>query len=106
MSLVIAEIEAERARQVEAEGWTPEHDDKHTDFELAAAAAAYTRHVAQFFGSPNGGGYQMAVPPLVWPWEAKEWKPKDRRSDLIKAAALIVAEIERIDRAKQRTEAR
>lgn len=35
--------------------------------------------------------------PLSW---AKSWlKPKDRRRDLIRAAALIIAEIERLDRA-------
>jgi hypothetical protein len=26
------------------------------------------------------------------------WKPKDRRRDLVRAAALIIAEIERLDR--------
>jgi hypothetical protein len=35
----------------------------------------------------------------AWPWADKDWKPKDRRRDLIRAAALIVAEIERLDRA-------
>ena len=33
------------------------------------------------------------------PWWSKDWwKPKDKRRDLIRAAALIVAEIERLDR--------
>lgn len=35
---VIAEIAAERKRQIEAEGWTPEHDDAHDKGELARAA--------------------------------------------------------------------
>ena len=35
----------------------------------------------------------------LWPWAASWWKPKNRRRDLVRAAALIVAEIERIDRA-------
>jgi hypothetical protein len=35
----------------------------------------------------------------LWPWHDDWWKPKDRRRDLIRAAALIVAEIERLDRA-------
>jgi hypothetical protein len=35
----------------------------------------------------------------IWPWDRKWWKPTDRRRDLVKAAALILAEIERLDRA-------
>lgn len=35
----LADIAAERVRQVEAEGWTPEHDDRHNNSELACAAA-------------------------------------------------------------------
>jgi hypothetical protein len=34
-----------------------------------------------------------------WPWDLKWWKPTTPRRDLVKAAALIVAEIERLDRA-------
>jgi hypothetical protein len=33
-----------------------------------------------------------------WPFERSAWKPKSPRSDMVKAAALIVAEIERLDR--------
>ena len=78
----IADIAAERRRQVEAEGWTPEHDDAHDDNELSRAAACYAIGNVAY-----------------WPWEAMWWKPKDRRRDLVRAAALIVAEIERLDRA-------
>ncbi|MBY5804125.1 hypothetical protein [Rhizobium leguminosarum] len=35
----------------------------------------------------------------IWPWERRFWKPTERRRDLVKAAALIIAEIERLDRA-------
>jgi hypothetical protein len=38
-----------------------------------------------------------------WPWEDKWWKPKDRRRDLVRAGALIVAEIERLDRLAAKT---
>jgi len=37
-------IAAERLRQICKEGWTPEHDEEHTDGELARAAAAYALH--------------------------------------------------------------
>jgi len=36
---------------------------------------------------------------IVSAWAREWWKPKDRRRDLIRAAALIVAEIERLDHA-------
>ena len=36
-----SDVLAERARQIAAEGWTPEHDDEHDGGELARAGAAY-----------------------------------------------------------------
>lgn len=94
---VIHEVAAERLRQVEAEGYTERHDDGHPG-ELAQAAGCYARHAGLHikdgstdttFGLPSLSG---------WPWEMGAWKPKDARRDLIRAAALIVAEIERLDR--------
>jgi hypothetical protein len=86
----IEEIAAERQRQVEIEGWTPEHDDEHSDGELAYAAACYAAGPEAF----------TCVPLLqaLWPWEQSWWKPGSDRRNLIKAGALIVAEIERLDR--------
>jgi hypothetical protein len=84
---VIEEISAERRRQIEVEGWTPEHDDEHANGELARAAASYA----------ISDGYFENISAL-WPWEDEWFKPKDRRRDLIRAAALLVAEIERLDR--------
>lgn len=76
----------ERWRQIDREGWTSAHDDKHTDGEMAQAASCYA-------------WYATGVkPPLLWPWEDCWWKPGDRRRDLVKAGALILAEIERLDR--------
>lgn len=87
---VIEEIAAERGRQIEVEGWTPEHDDEHACGEMAYAAACYCIATVDRSG-----------PPACWPWAASWWKPKSRRRDLIRAAALIVAEIERLDRTTQ-----
>lgn len=81
------DVLAERRRQVEAEGWTSEHDGLHSTQELAFAAACYATADA---GDP---------PPAVWPWRLSWWKPTDRRRNLVKAGALILAEIERLDRA-------
>lgn len=95
---VIDEIAAERARQISKEGWTPEHDDHHNDGSLARAAACYA----------VGERLWCAVAAYryneLWPWEDAAWKPKDRRRDLIRAAALIVAEVERLDRAQAEKE--
>lgn len=76
------DILAERRRQIDAEGYTLEHDDAHVHGEIANAAADY------------------ALPgqsPLSGSWAAdKALKP--RRQQLVIAGALILAEIERIDR--------
>jgi hypothetical protein len=94
---VVAEIAGERRRQVEAEGWTPEHDDQHQWGEIARAAAAYALH-AGWSQHPRGQAWHHCAPGM-WPWDSQWWTPKDARRDLIRAAALIVAEIERLDRA-------
>lgn len=109
---VIDEIAAERRRQIEGEGWTPGHDDaEHDSGQLARAAANYAAHAAayQVVRSDVSLAAYQAAPPVShvgahfgWPWSRKWWKPKDPRRDLIRAAALIVAEIERIDRAAAR----
>jgi len=92
----VAEIAAERRRQIGVEGWSAEHDDAHTDESLAVAAACYAM--------PDRKMNRHVRPkvPVDWPWASGWWKPKDRRRDLIRAGALIVAEIERLDRAAAR----
>lgn len=83
------DVLAERRRQVEVEGWTPEHDDSHGAGELAIAAACYAGNSAGKWG----------IATAAWPWAPKWWKPANARRDLVKAGALILAEIERMDRA-------
>lgn len=92
-----SDVLAERARQIGAEGWTLEHDDEHDGGQMAAAAAAYAIEASSQVGgmmpaAPND------VPPSYWPWDEKWWKPRDPRSNLVRAAALLLAEIERLDR--------
>jgi len=83
-------IAAERRRQVEEEGWTPEHDDEHTDESLAAAASCYAWPDRSY----------PAEPPSRWQWEPQWWKPGPTRiRELVKAGALIAAEIDRLQRA-------
>ena len=93
MTAAEVDVLAERRRQIEVEGWTPEHDDSHDCCELATAAACYAvcaddRHLAKL----NYDGARL------WPGR---WlfKPKSYRANLVRAAALLLAEIERLDRA-------
>lgn len=83
------DVLAERKRHVEVEGWTTAHDDEHSGGQMALAAAAYCV-------SSQEGNSRWAV--SLWPWSRHWWKPKDRRRDLVRAGALILAEIERLDR--------
>ncbi|MDN3924887.1 hypothetical protein [Pseudomonas aeruginosa] len=89
------DVQAERRRQITAEGWTPEHDDEHSHGQIARAAACYALAGSS---APNDGTAALLVS-LAWPWDQQWWKPTSARRDLIKAGALILAEIERLDRA-------
>ena len=78
------DVLAERERQIEVEGWTPAHDSRYQNNELVTAAISYAM--------PNQVGK-----PLTWPFSDLDWKPTDVRRNLVKATALLLAEIERID---------
>lgn len=86
---------AERRRQIEVEGWSHEHDDRHDMGELASAGAAYA-------GCAGVSDENNKQPPPGWPWERDWWKPDGFRRDLVKACALIVAEGEKFDRNRKR----
>lgn len=77
-------IAAERKRQIDQEGWTPEHDDAHTDGALAHAAAVYASDRVDISD--------------VWPWPDEQPKIKDEVANLVRAGALIAAEIDRLQR--------
>lgn len=84
-SPAIALIDEERQRQIIEEGFTVESDlTINKDGQLCGAAACY------------------AIPTAVgalWPWDAKWWKPSpdDRKREIIKACALLVAEWDRLE---------
>jgi hypothetical protein len=84
-------IAAERTRQIEIEGWTPKHDVEHDDHDLAFAAVCYATPDWHRFLNNRGI-------PVDWPWEPEAWKPRpdDRVRELVKAGALIAAEIDRL----------
>jgi hypothetical protein len=110
-------ITTERLRQIEVEGWTDEHDDEHERGELASAAVCYASPFQPFVldhrTHPDEYKFIDAYPPS---WD-KQWDkrlysnagygdivenqdlPTDERiRNLVKAGALIAAEIDRLQR--------
>jgi hypothetical protein len=87
----IERIIAERKRQIEKYGFTAEHDDKWKNGELTKAGICYL-----YPGDETLSRWKKAF----WPWDDKWWKPSPNNciNDLVKAAALIAAEIDRIQR--------
>lgn len=70
-------VALERRRQIDAEGYTPEHDAQHAWQDLSRAASAYK----------YGDGNMM---PRGW-----AWKPKNALRDLVRAGALFDAAADR-----------
>lgn len=87
MTTAARDVLQERRRQIEAKGWTPAHDDEHDEGEIPHAAACYALMA----------GGTFAVDPL-WPKGWGELRAKPHRRMLVVAAALLLAEIERVDR--------
>jgi len=108
-------IAAERKRQIEEEGWTAKHDADHVNGELTLAAICYAAPVRMFQWLENYRGPIFEDP---WPWGHRYDKrsecgerrnnpgnsppnpdtyTKEERLDLlVKAGALIAAEIDRL----------
>ncbi|HFD4313414.1 TPA: hypothetical protein ACF3VE_002179 [Pseudomonas aeruginosa] len=87
------DVQAERRRQVEAEGYHGFRDSHYISYELSKAARAY---IEVSWHALSGG--LPCKKPESWPWMAG-FKWSDGRTMLVKACALALAEIERLDRA-------
>ena len=119
MKTPIELIKDERTRQIEKEGWTLEHDDtEHPDGELAMVAALYASpednlQIVEYCKECNEAHHILDP----WPWmdsvnydrygdggvdiEHHAWdkrKEVNRMRRLQIAGALIVAEMERLQR--------
>ena len=118
-------IAKERRRQIEKEGWTAEHDDEHADGSLALAAVCYATPVKLYERAGLLAGLAFVDP---WPesWDTKwdkrycygenregedndggntlpdpeTYSEEERLDLLVKAGALIAAEIDRRTRAQ------
>jgi hypothetical protein len=100
LTMAARAVLAERSRQVNVKGWDYAHDDAHPNGEIAAFAAVYAMPEAAREWPAEETGYGSTFAEALCP---RDWVPKfgDRRRDLVKAAALVIAEIERLDRAGQ-----
>lgn len=111
----VTDILAERVRQIKKENFDYQHDDQHVNGELAVAAACYATPHRIYFKEDYADSVRFVDP---WPFDsASDHRPYEgnvvrsngakgeivRRSLLVKAAALILAEIERMDRASLKT---
>jgi len=112
-------ISNERLRQVSDEGWTPEHDDEHDDGSLALAAVCYAAPVLVYKVNELATGFAFFDPwPHNWsdgwdkrfvygerkrnpgnmPPDPNTYTNTERIDLLVKAGALIAAEIDRLQR--------
>ncbi|EQA4953210.1 hypothetical protein [Salmonella enterica] len=97
VSATLADIIAERQRQITDEGFTPEQDDKYDREELVSAAISYIR-LATIWKDKDPVSYRNCCTPMSWPWSPEWWKPTNPRRDMIKGIALLIAALERRDR--------
>ena len=97
-------IAAERRRQVEEEGYTAERDADLPDGSLSAAAVCYATDEPLYVRDEGAASVMFKDP---WPWDEGvdkrpcegnvtlyRWKPVERLALLVKAGALIAAEID------------
>lgn len=92
----------ERRFQIVGLGYTPQHDDQHVNGELARAANCYVS-VARL--AAKGRDVTAIEPPSAWPL-GFTWRPAaSAKENLIKAAALLAAEFDRLERIEQAEQA-
>ena len=93
-------IADERRRQIEIEGYSIKNDQKHENGELADAAALYALSDDMMDFIDNEWGNDMHL--HIWPFDLSYLKKRtngdiyERSKDLIRAGALIAAELDRL----------
>lgn len=96
-------IAEERSRQIQAEGFSAEHDKAHKPFNLIRAASAYVESAIDHSFLDDGRidiemfeYHQDCTRECFWPFEPERFKPTTTIRDLVKAGALIAAAIDRL----------
>lgn len=89
-----AEIDVLAERRKQLERYPATHDDEWTGNELAMCASL----LAFDQGDPKHAEFVRDY----WPPDFAWGPSRDRRADLVKAAAMLIAEVERLDRIQDR----
>ncbi|MFW1838616.1 hypothetical protein ACG9XS_08595 [Acinetobacter gyllenbergii] len=108
LSKAINDVLAERERQINVKGYSNDLDDLYEQNQLPRAASGYVDHVvgrSWVFYDYGPEAYQDDDVPEFWPWADDFWNPKSPRDDLVRATAILIAEIERLDRKEAKADA-
>lgn len=94
------DVLAERERQIKELQYTPKHDAFYEPGSLARAAGVYAlRAFSDNAEAWDGGSVAFEN---FWPWREESYNPKSPRENLVRAAALLLAEIDKYDAAKRK----
>lgn len=95
-------IAKERRRQIHSLGFGPKNDEQYKDNELAKAASSYLATVVSPDEDAEGNLSNSRVTD-DWPWDEMWWDPTDDPiRNLVKAGALIAAQIDRLQALKSK----
>ncbi|MGN6122977.1 MAG: hypothetical protein ACTHOJ_08460 [Sphingomonas oligoaromativorans] len=98
----LARVLRERVEQIDRHGYSPEHDLDHEPGELACAALAYLMMGVNLLGEADSPPTALHEDVLrestqYWPWMDGFRPSLDPAAMLAKAAALLLATMDRID---------
>lgn len=101
----IEAFDRERGRQQAIEGYTEEHDMRHSCKDLIFAAICYAtpeecREMKTIPTSLFKDAERLTIP-VDWPFEPKAWKPTTQERDIEKAGALLAAAYDRLQAEKR-----
>ena len=98
--IVSGELLTERERQLRDEDWSYDHDDGHAAGQLASMASSYALLAAADACGPDShwGPILRSRAFANNPFDEEWLKTHPQRRKLVIAGALIIAEIERLDR--------
>lgn len=109
------DVVSERISQEVENHYSEESDDHQNQLQLLIAAVSYCLYPPDndlernamttfFYPATESTGDIKRVSEQLWPWDSNTFKPRDRRNNLVRAAALIMAEIDRMDRLSEKEE--
>lgn len=106
MKTAIDLIQEECDRQVYEHNYTADHDDKLVNGELALAAMCYLIPLDrdEIVFETMGDTQSVSIIDEFWPWSGDSFKYKDQKTNLIRAAAMLQKELDRIIRIENKTQ--